>query len=133
MPKKGDTFTVPIGNAQLDWGEYRNPTNRVPVSGESYFAIPKVYAKKYGLFNSKHSQTGLGFNEFYASTADGFIKNEILLAQGNSEAGDPYAKNFAFKGNLKRLGDWFAYCGATTSNQVKVTFTSPTSLILEII
>lgn len=133
MPKKGDTFNVPIGNAQLGWGTHRNPTNRAPISGEAYFAIPRIYAKRYGLYNSKHSKTGLGYNEFYASTADGFINEEILLAQGNVEAGDPYAKNFSFKGNLKRLGDWFTYCGATTSNQIRVTFTSSTALILEII
>lgn len=133
MPKNGDTFTVPIGDAQLKWGTFRKPTNRNPVDGESYFAIPKEMAVKYGIFNSNHSQTGFGYNEFYASSRDGFINNEVLLAQGCSKAGDPYAKNFAVKGDLKRIGDWFTYCKATTANKVKVTFTSSSTLILEII
>jgi len=133
MPKTNDTFEVALGNAQLDWGTYRNPTNRNLISGESYIAIPKKYAVKYGIYNSNHMPTGLGYNEFIAFTADGFIHNEILLAQGNSRAGDPYAKNFSIKRNLKRIGEWFAFCGATTSNKVKVTFTSPTTVLLELI
>ena len=80
-----------------------------------------------------NATTGLGYNEFIAMSSDGFINNEILLAQGNIEAGDPYAKNFAIKGNLKRIGAWFAYAGATAGSQVRITFTSPTEVLLEII
>lgn len=133
MAKKGDSFTVSIGPSHLNWGTYRNPTNRDPIPGEAYIAIPKEYARKYKLYNSNYTQTGLGYNEFYVSTSDGYITNEILLAQGNTAAGDPYAKNFAIKGNLKRLGSWFSYCKATTSNKIRITFTSSTSLILELI
>lgn len=133
MAKTGDSFTVSIGPSQLNWGTYRNPTSRPPIPGEAYIAIPKKYAIDYELYNSNYTQTGLGYNEFLASTADGYIRNEILLAQGSSAAGDPYAKNFAFKGDLKRLGSWFSYCNATTSNKIKITFTSSTSLILELI
>ena len=41
MAKKGDSFTVSIGPSQLEWGTYRNPTNRDPIVGEAYIAIPK--------------------------------------------------------------------------------------------
>lgn len=133
MPKIGDSFTVQIGNAQHDWGTYRNPTNRSLIEGEAYLAIPKKYAVDYEIFNSNNQQVGLGYNEFYASSSDGFLKNEILLAQGCSRAGDPYAKNFSIKGDLKKLGDWFSYAGVTAGSQVRVTFTSQTKVLLEII
>lgn len=133
MPKTGDTFIVHLGNSQLYWGDYRNPTNRAIVEGEGYIAIPRKYAKEYSIFNSNYERTGLGFNEFYATSADGFIDNVILLAQGCVKAGDPYAKNFAVRRSLKTIGAWFAHCRATPSNSVRVTFTSPTEVFLEMI
>ena len=133
MPKTGDFFTVSLTPSQVSWGTYRNPTNRVPIQGEGYIAIPRNYAVAYKIYNSNNSITGLGYNEFIATSSDGFIDCEVLLAQGNTEAGDPYAKNFAIKGDLKRLGAWFAYAGATAGSQVKVTFTSPTEVFLKII
>ena len=133
MPNAGNSFDVSLENAHLDWGSYRSPTNRAVISGEAYIAIPKAYAVSFGIFNSNNPKTGLGYNEFIASSKDGFLKDVILLAQGCSSAGDPYAKQFSVKGNLKMLGDWFTHCGATTNNRVKVTFTSSTSLILEVI
>lgn len=133
MPKAGDSFTVALTKSQLNWGTYRNPTNRDNVEGEGYIAIPKDYAIAYKIYNSKNTDTGMGFNEFIAISKDGFINKEILLAQGNSKAGDPYAKNFAVKGDLKRLGEWFKHMNVTTLNKVKVTFTSTTEVLLEII
>lgn len=133
MPQAGNTFTVDLTASQLGWGTHRNSTNRTPIAGEGYIAIPKTHATAFHIYNSNSTNTGLGYNEFIATSSDGFIKQEIILAQGCSEAGDPYAKNLAIKGDLKRLGAWFAACGATTANRVRVTFTSPTSLTLEII
>ena len=133
MPQAGDSFTVQIGASQRDWGTFRKPTNRALIEGEGYIAIPKSYAVRYNIFNSNNQQTGLGYNEFIASTADGFIQNEVLLAQGSNTAGDPYAKNFAVKGDLKRIGSWYANCGVTDDSSVRVTFTSPTNVLLEIV
>lgn len=133
MPNTGDSFTVSLTPSQVAWGTYRNSTNRAFVYGEGYIAIPRNYAIAYNIYNSMNAVTGLGYNEFIAISSDGFINNEILLAQGNIEAGDPYAKNFAIKGNLKRIGAWFAYAGAIAGSQVRVTFTSPTEVLLEII
>lgn len=133
MPNAGDSFTVLLTPSQVAWGTYRNPTNRVPVPGEGYISIPRKYAIRYNIYNSKNDDTGLGYNEFIATSRDGFIDREILLAQGNIEAGDPYAKNFAIKGDLKRLGSWFVHAGAVAGSQVKVTFTSPNEVLLEII
>ncbi len=133
MPNTGDSFTVSLMPSQVAWGIYRNPTNRALIQGEGYIAIPRNCAIAYNIYNSMNATTGLGYNEFIAMSSDGFINNEILLAQGNIEAGDPYAKNFAIKGNLKRIGAWFAYAGATAGSQVRITFTSPTEVLLEII
>lgn len=133
MPQAGDSYIVPVTASQAEWGEYRNPTNRDPVEGEGYIAIPLEYARRYNIFNSNNTQTGLGFNEFIATSRDGFINGEILLAQGCVRAGDPYAKNFSVKKNLKRIGGWLAYNNVTTGNRIRVTFTSPTEVLLEII
>ena len=133
MAKNGDSFIVSLSNAHLDWGEFRNPTNRDFIEGEGYIQIPRLYAKKFNIYNSNYSKTGLGYNEFYASSEDGLLKNVTLLAQGCKEAGDIYAKQFSVKGNLKVIGSWYQNMNATNNNSVKVTFTSPTNIILELI
>ena len=133
MAQAGDTYTVILKEAHLDWGEYRNPTNREPVSGEGYIPIPKKYAVKYNIFNSNSLKTGLGYNLFYASSVDGYLQNVELLAQGCSEAGDIYAKQFSVKNDLKAIGQWYRSCGATTSNSIKVTWISPNKILLEIL
>lgn len=133
MARRGDTFTVELGNSQIAWGTYRNPTNRELIHGEGYIPIPKKYSVEFEIFNSNNVRTGLGYNEFYVSSRDGFLNNEILLAQGCSSAGDIYAKNFSIKGDLKRLGSWFAYSGASVGSRVEVEFISETEIILDII
>ena len=61
----------------------------------------------------------------YDSYYDGY-----LLAQGNQH--DPfYAKQFAEKGNLKGIGDWYDFVGATSGDYVKVVFTSPSDILIE--
>ena len=49
MPKRGDRYTVIVKPSHIDWGEYRNPTNREPVKGESYVKIPSRYARMYDI------------------------------------------------------------------------------------
>ena len=133
MAKTGDTCTVPLKQAHLNWGEYRNPTNRDIIPGEGYIPIPKNYAVTFGIFNSNYSQNGFGYNLFHASSADGFLRNVTLLAQGSSTAGDVYAKQFSLQGNLQTIGDWYRNCNASLSNSVRVSWTSPTSILLEIV
>ena len=36
MAVQGDRYTVEIKPSHIDWGEYRNPTNRTLIEGESY-------------------------------------------------------------------------------------------------
>ena len=133
MAQAGNTYTVKLKPSHLDWGEYRNPTNREPISGEGYIPIPKRYAVQYNIFNSNSNQIGLGYNLFRASSVDGFLQNVLLLAQGCSEAGDPYAKQFSVDNNLKLIGQWYKNGGATTKNSVRVTWVSSTDIVLEIV
>lgn len=133
MARAGDSFTVILKEAHLDWGEYRNLTNREPVSGEGYIPIPKEMAKSFGIYNSNNCDTGLGYNLFMAYSVDGFLNNVMLLAQGSSTAGDIYAKQFSVQDNLKRIGQWYSHMGAGVGDRVVVTFISPTEIELEII
>lgn len=133
MAQAGDTYTVQLKHAHLNWGEHRNPTNRDIILGEGYIPIPKNYAENFGIFNSNYTQNGFGYNLFHASSSDGFLNNVTLLAQGCSTAGDVYAKQFSVHGNLRTIGDWYKNCNASPSNLVKVSWTSPTSILLEII
>lgn len=133
MAQAGNTYTVSLKNTHLDWGEYRNPTNRNPIKGEAYIPIPKRYAEEFQIFNSNYKKTGFGFNLFRASSSDGFLQNVPLLAQGCSNAGEIYAKQFSVKSNLKMIGDWYKACGVTPDNSIRVTFTSDIDIMLEIL
>ena len=133
MANAGDSFTIQLGDSQLEWGAFRNSTNRDIITGEGYIAIPRRYAKMFDIYNSNNLQTGLGYNEFRASSSDGFLQDVLLLAQGCSSAGDVYAKQFSVKGDLKKIGSWYDYMGANGNSSVKVLFTSPTDILLEII
>ena len=133
MAQTGNTYTVPLRPSHLNWGEYRNPTNRNIIPGEGYIPIPRNYAMNYEIFNSNHRQIGLGYNLFYASSTDGFLDNVVLLAQGCSNAGDIYAKQFSVQGNLQMIGEWYRNCNATPNDSVKVTWENSKFILLEIV
>ena len=40
MPNRGDRYVVQVKPSHIKWGEYRNPTNRAVIQGESYVKIP---------------------------------------------------------------------------------------------
>lgn len=133
MAQTGDTYTVPLEPAHLNWGEYRNSTNRDIIPGEGYIRIPKDFAVNHEIFNSNHDPAGFGYNLFHASSTDGFLENVTLLAQGCSTAGNVYAKQFSVQGDLQMIGAWYANQQATTNNSVKVTWTNENTVTLEII
>lgn len=133
MAIAGNTYTEQLQPSHLGWGNHRYTNTRDIIYGEGYIHLPKAYAKAFDIFNSNHSTTGLGYNLFHASSIDGFLNNVLLLAQGCSTAGDIYAKQFSVQGNLKIIGTWYASQNATTNNSVRVTWTSPTDIRLEII
>lgn len=131
MAKAGDTFTVTLKKAHLEWGSYRHTNSRGIVYGEGYIKIPAPDAYRYGLLNS--NGTGgldiLGQNIFNCRSADGLFSGE-LKAQGD-QADDIFAKQFAGNDNLKAIGDWYYAIGATVGDKIKVTWVSPTDLIIE--
>ena len=133
MAKAHDTYIVPLKDAHLDWGRYRRTDSRDSIEGEGYIQIPKDKAKEFCIYNSNYYINGFGYNKFYANSVDGFLKNVVLLAQGNNEKGDIYAKQFSVEGDLKKIGSWYKYMEATTANSVKVTWTENDTVLLEIV
>lgn len=133
MAHAGDSYTEQLQPAHLGWGNHRYTNTRDIIYGEGYIPIPKYYARAYDIFNSNHSPVGLGFNLFNASSLDGYLDNITLLAQGSSTAGDIYAKQFSVRGNLKIIGAWYESQNATPNDSIRVTWTSPTHIILELI
>lgn len=133
MAQRGDEYTVSLKLPHLNWGDYRNETNRDVIHDEGYIPIPRKYAKEFDIFNSNNLDTGLGYNLFYASSLDGFLNNVTLLAQGSQKKEDIYAKQFSVQGNLKMIGRWYQSQNATLEDSVRVRWTSPTEIILEIV
>lgn len=129
MPKSGDSFTVQLKGTHVDWGEYRYTSTRDIIPGEGYIPIPRSYAETFHIYNTNRP----GPLPLYdCSSIDGLYQG-TLLAQGSSEKGDIYAKQFAEYKNLKGLGGWFAAVKAKPGDLVKVTFTSSSSLTIELL
>lgn len=130
MPAAGDSYIVEIKEAHIMWGEYhpsRHSHSRREEYGEGYIQLPAEYAYDFGIFNSNNP---FNANIIYNCTSyDGYYSGR-LLAQGN-QSQYFFAKQFAEKGNLKGIGDWYDYVGATSGDYVKVVFTSPTDMIIE--
>ena len=133
MAHAGDSYIVELLPSHLGWGTERYTDSRPPIYGEGYIKIPSQYAQMFDVYNSNYSTTGLGYNLFTANSVDGYLQNFTLLAQGCSNAGDIYAKQFSVKGNLQIIGGWYSHMMATTKNSVRVTWLSPTEVELEII
>ena len=118
MAAAGDYYMVQIKPSHIDWGKYRNPTNREPIAGESYVKIPSLYARKYGLKRG---------DIFIAHFSNGHPDMQIK-ASGNGpyENGIQYAKQFEGIGigACKAFTSWYQECGAQVGDQVRVEFLS---------
>lgn len=130
MPQAGDSYIVEIKEAHIMWGEFhpsRHSHSRTQVYGEGYIQIPAQYAYRYGVFNKNNPS---GANVRYNCTSyDGYYSG-CLLAQGN-QSDQNFAKQFSEEGNLKGIGDWYDYVGATAGDYVKVVFISATDMKIE--
>ncbi len=129
MPKEGDFFVVQLKDTHVDWGEYRYTNTRDIIPGEGYIPIPRSKAEAFHIYNANGSDL---LPLYDCSSIDGLYQG-TLLAQGSSEKGGVYAKQFAEYKNLKGLGRWFTAMGAKPGDQVRVIFTSPTSLTIELL
>jgi hypothetical protein len=113
MPQFGDAFVVKIKPSHLGWGTYRHAHSRGPIYGEGYIKIPSKYAVMYGIFNNNNP----GNNALFDCTAINGTFRGTLLAQGCSNAGDIYAKQFAEYKNLQGIGNWYRSVNAHTGGR----------------
>lgn len=127
MPKKGDEFIVKLGKTHLGWGTHRYTSTRDIIYEEGYLKIPKDVAVKFNIYMSNKTDANIIYD---FSTNDKFYVNEKLKASGCSTRGDIYAKNLAGNGDLKLLGKWFTHIKAKVGDEIKISFTSPTDIIL---
>lgn len=132
MANTGDIFEVELNRPQLEWGTFRRTDSRGHRHHEGYLKIPKHIARNLLLFNTNHThgEDVWGENIFNATSTDRLFQG-TLRAEGCSNAGDPYAKQFAGDKNLMALGDWYAQINAQVGDTIRVTFTSPTDIVLE--
>lgn len=137
MAQAGDVFEVELRACHLDWGDdTRHTRTRASRSGEAYIPIPSYESHEIGIYNSNYSNVGLGYNQFNVVSVDNFFNNEtndIMLAQGCSEAGSVYAKQFSIRNNLRRLGEWYRYNNARPGDVVRVSWVDENNIILELI
>ena len=82
--------------------------------------------------NGTHGIDIPGKNIFYCNSKDGSF-SAVFKAQGCSQEGDQYAKQFSVDNNLKALKAWYDSVSATVGDHVRVTWTTPTNIIIELL
>lgn len=134
MAKAGDSYIVTLEQAHLEWGTHRYTGTRPQIYGEGYLHIPRQIARALSLYNSNYTGGAdvLGKNIFNCTSVDGLFTGQ-LKAQGNSESGDVYAKQFSGNNNLQALGRWYSAVGACIGDRVKVEWTSPTDIRIQLL
>lgn len=128
MPKHGDSYTIQLKKAHLEWGNHRHTNTRGLVYGEGYIAIPKSVAEEFEIYNSNNPNAT---TEYDCSSTDGYLNNCTLKASGCTTGGSVYAKQFQGSGNLQLLGDWFNHVGAQEGDNIRISWTSPTQILIE--
>lgn len=131
MTKRGDSYTVTLKKAHLNWGTHRHTSSRDSIDGEAYIPIPRDIAIKFNILNSNGTggKDVLGENVFEFEVEGGSIHGN-LKSQGCHAAGDIYAKQFSRRGDLKAIGDWFDYIKASEGTVIKIEWISPTKVML---
>lgn len=127
MPQAGDKYVVTIKPSHIDWGEYRNPTNRPFIGGESYVKIPSDAARQYEIVR------GATYTAHFTNGHDSF---EIKAAgNGPFKNGVQYAKQFEGigYGACKAFTPWYVSCNAQTGDRVQVEFISTTDVQLTLL
>lgn len=118
MPAKGDSYIVKVKPSHIDWGEYRNPTNRSFIKGESYVKIPSRYAREYDI------RRGDVFTAHFTNECP----NMTIKASGNGpyENGIQYAKQFegVGYGACKAFTPWYKTSDIVVGDRIGVEFIS---------
>jgi len=123
MPTTRNGYTVMVKPSHLDWGEYRNPTNRDFIEGESYVKIPSDAARKFGIIRG---------NEYIARFANGMDSFRIKAAGNGPEDGTiQYAKQFEGigPGACKAFTPWYQEEGISVGDEISVEFISDTEIL----
>ncbi len=134
MANAGDNYTVELKEAHLGWGTYRHTNSRPLIPEECYLPIPRNEAVRLSLLNSNGTSGMdiLGKNIFHCTSVDGLF-DAMLKAQGCSQGKDPYAKQFSVDNDLRALNTWYDHVGAKPGDKVRVTWNSPTELVIELL
>lgn len=123
MASAGDSYIVEVKSSHIDWGKFRNPTNREPIEGESYVKIPSDFARNHNIVRGSH---------FVAHFANGSPSIQIK-ASGNGpvQNGIQYAKQFEGVGSgaCKAFTPWYQSCGIVAGDSIKVEFTSSKDIL----
>jgi len=127
MAQAGDWYNVIIEEAHIDWGVYRNPTNRHIIQGESYVKIPSDKARDFEIVRG---------NKYTAHFVNGTTPF-VIKAAGNGPRNNvvQYAKQFEGVGNgaCKAFTPWYTSCSARVGDTVHVEFISPYDIQFSII
>lgn len=123
MPSAGDRYIVEVKPSHLDWGEYRNPTNRELIEGESYVKIPSDYARRFDI------KRGTSYIAYF----DNGMEPMNVKAAGNGpfENGVQYAKQFEGigPGACKAFTPWYQSLRFVPGDRVEVEFLSETEVL----
>lgn len=125
------SYEITLKRAHLEWGSHRYTNSRGIVYGEGYIPIPADVSYANNIYNQNGTGGNdiIGQNLFYCNSADGLYQG-VLRAQGNQDD-SRYAKQFSGDKNLKAIGTWFYQIGASIGDRIRVTWTSPTEIIIE--
>lgn len=131
MANTGDYYDITLKEPHIDWGNYRNTNSRDMIEGECYIPIPADEAYRLKIYNQNGAGGSdvLGKNLFNWKSADGKFKGK-LKAQGNQNDKN-FAKQLSGDDNLKALNPWFRYINAQPGDTIRVTWESPTDIIIE--
>lgn len=127
MLLKSGGYSIRVKPSYIDWGEFRNPTNRVPIPDESYVHIPADKAREYGIERG---------DVFWASFTNGFPSMRIKAAgNGPYVNGTQYAKQFEGIGcgACKAFTPWYQSCNVEIGDCVEVKFEMPDRVTFSIV
>lgn len=118
MTIRNNYYTIQVKKPHVDWGTYRNPTNREPIEGESYVKIPSSEARKFDIRRGKN----------YMAHFKNGMSSMPIKASGNGpfENGVQYAKQFegVGEGACKAFTPWYRLSGIEVGDWIKVEFLS---------
>jgi len=128
MPQAGDSYTITLKKAHLQWGTHRYTSTRGFVYGEGYLQIPRHVARRLNIYNSNQHIANI---VYICNSVDGVLNNVEIKASGSMVAGDHLAKQFQGNGNLQVFGNWYSQINAQIGDKVIVTWTSPSNITIQ--